>query len=587
MWSILSHGVEERHCLSRHKTLRPRVFLSRKREPRLRAGTCLLSLVSLFCFPAWAQLPSPAPGPTAAQPELPKDALGRTTPQGTVLGFLIAARKGNDELAARYLNTRLRGERATTLARQLFTVLDRRLPPRLHQLSDKPEGSLTDPLKPDQEFVGTISSDSRKLDIVVELVDRGKSGSLWLFSSKTLDSIPDLYEEINVVPVDSVLPAVLVNARFAGIALFEWLGVLVGMPLFYFLTVLLNHFLKRLVGWLLRRVYKPDLHVAEILPKPVRLLLLAWVIHWVNSKIDLPLLARQFWAATAAVITIAASVWLLILFASWGEAYVNQSFRSRNLTGATSMLHLARWGVDLLIIFAGLLVTLHYFGVNPTGALAGLGVGGVAVALAAQKTLENVLGGVSLILDEAVRVGDSLKVGDTEGTVQEVGLRSTRIQTLGRTLVSVPNGQIANLSLENLSARDKFWLHPILRLRYDTTSTQMRGLLDGIRNLLAGSAHVEPNSIRVRFLSFGSSSLDVEVFAYVSARDWGQFLEIQEELQLHIIECIESTGVQIALPAQTIQLSAPSSSRETDVQALLKTPTLETHPINAVAARSA
>ncbi|MGC1451216.1 MAG: mechanosensitive ion channel family protein [Candidatus Sulfotelmatobacter sp.] len=504
------------------------------------------------------------------------------------MGFLIAARKDDYELAARYLNTRLRGERATTLARQLYAVLDRRLPPKLNQLSDKPEGSRTDLLNPEQELVGTINSDTRKVDIFVERVDRGKSGSVWLFSSKTLEAIPGLYEEINVAPLDSILPEVLVNVRFLDIPLFEWLAVFVGMPLFYFLTILLNRLLRLLVTWLRRRLQrKPDLRVPDILPMPVRLLLLAGGIHWTSSKVGLPLLARQFWAGTAAVITIAASVWLFILFASWGEEYISRSLASRNLTGATSMLRLAGWGVDLLIIFAGLLVTLRYFGVNPTGALAGLGVGGIAVALAAQKTLENVLGGVSLIFDQAVHVGDVLKVGDTLGTVREIGLRSTRILTLDRTLVSVPNGQIATMTLETLSARDKFWLHPILGLRYDTTSQQMQAFLDGIRNLLKECRHVEPGSVRVRFLRFGPSSLDVEVFAYVMAQDWSQFLEIQEELQLHMMECVESTGVQIALPGQNIQLSAPFFSRETGMQALLKTPVPETQPINEAAVKSA
>jgi MscS family membrane protein len=303
--------------------------------------------------------------------------------------------------------------------------------------------------------------------------------------------------------------------------------------------------------------------------------------------VSLPLLARQFWAGTATVITIAACVWLLILFVSWVEAYFSQSFRRRNLTGAASMLRLARWCVYLLIVFAGLLVTLSYFGVNPTGELAGLGVGGIAVALAAQKTLENVLGGVSLVLDQAVRVGDTLKVDDTVGTVVEVGLRSTRIRTLDRTLVSVPNGQIANMRIENLSARDKFWFHPILHLRYDTSSPQMQALLNGIRDLLAESSNVEPHSIRVRFLRFADSSLDVDVFAYVLARDWSQFLEIQEGLQFQMMKCIESTGVRIALPSPNIYLSPPSDFGETNVQWSLKTATPETQPINEAAAKSA
>jgi MscS family membrane protein len=556
-----------------------REFFSQKLVGGLRTVRCLLSLVLLSCVPVWAQLHIPAPKPVSApapdQLESPKDPLGRTTPRGTVLGFLEVARKGQDELAAQYLNTGLRGEPAEILSHQLFIVLDRRLPARLNQLSDLPEGSLSDPLKPDQDLVGTISSDNGNVDIFVERIDRGKSGSLWLFSRKTLDSIPNLYDEINVVSVYDILPDILVNTRLASIALFEWLAVFVGMPLLYFLTVLLNRVLSRLVGLLRRRLYrKSNLPNPEILPNPVRLLLLAFVIQWAKTKVSLPLLARQFWSNTATVTTIAACVWLLILFASWGEAHARRLLGNRNHAGAISMVRLARWVVDLLIIFAGVLVTLHYFDVNGTAALAGLGVGGIAVALAAQKTLENVIGGVSLIFDQAVRVGDSLKVGDTSGTVEDIGLRSTRIRTLDRTVVSVPNGQIANMTLENFSSRDKFWVHSILTLRYETTSPQLLTVLEGIHSLLQESRHLEPASIRVRLLRFGTSSLDVEVFAYVLARDWNQFLEIQEGLLLRILDCIESSGVQFAFPPRTILAAGPNANGAAEC-ALLKVPTAD------------
>lgn len=565
---------------------RPRSF-SQERVTPARTGACLLSLVFLFCVPAWTQLAIPFP-PAAAQAEVPTDALGRATPRGTVLGFVSAARKGDNELAAQYLSTRLRGKAATDLARQLFIVLDRRLPARLNELSDKPEGSLSDPLKPNQELAGTISSANGNVDIIVERVDRGKSGPLWLFSSQTLDSIPDLYEEINVVSVDNVLPELLVNTRIAGIVLFEWLAVFVGMPLFYLITALLNRLLSRLVGLLRRRRYRtPDLPNPEVLPRPIRLLLLAFVIRWLLTKLSLPLLARQFWSTTASIITIAGCVWLLILLNSRVEEYIRRRLRVRNLTGATSMLRLTRRVVDVLVIFAGVLMAMYHFGVNPTAALAGLGVGGIAVALAAQKTLENVIGGVSLLFDQAVRLGDTLRVGDTLGTVDDIGLRSTRIRTLDRTVVSVPNGQIANMSIENLSSRDKFWFHPILSLRYGTTSPQMHAVLEGIRSLLGESGHVEPNSVHVRFLRFGPSSLDVEVFAYVLARDWNHFLETQEILLLRIMECIESAGVQIALPSQAIFLAAASTSTEAGMEGLLKAPAPDKKTSDQAAAKSA
>ena len=152
----------------------------------LSAGSSLLFFVLLLGIPAWAQpgVPTTAPASSSGAPE---DALGRSTPRGSVLGFLTANRKGDSELAAQYLNTRLRGKAAANLAQQLFVVLDRRLPARLNEISDHPEGSQADPLKPDQELVGTIVSDDRSVEIFVERVDRGKSGPKWLFSSETLD----------------------------------------------------------------------------------------------------------------------------------------------------------------------------------------------------------------------------------------------------------------------------------------------------------------------------------------------------------------------------------------------------------------
>ncbi len=560
----------------------PRPFFSRKLVAGLRIGRCLLALVLLSCMPVWAQLHIPgskqASAPAPEQPESPKDQLGRTTPRGCVLGFLAAARGGNDELAAQYLNTKLRGDAAAVLANQLFTVLDRRLPPKLNQVSDSPEGSLSDPLDADQELIGTIKSDTRSVDIIVQRVDHGKDGLLWLFSSQTLASIPDAYDDVNLISVHDILPRFLVNTRVASVVVFEWLALFVGMPLLYFLTILLSRLIRYLAGSLRRRLYgRPDLPNPELLPRPMRLLMLAFVIQWAISKVTLPLLARQFWSSTATVITIAACAWLLILFASWGEELGRRFLQSRNLARGASMLRLARWVLDLVIIFAGVLVTLRYFDVNATAALAGLGVGGIAVALAAQKTLENVIGGVSLIFDQAVRVGDNLKVGTLQGEVEDIGLRSTRIRTLDRTVVSVPNGQIATMSLENFTSRDKFWFHPILALRLGTTRQQMYFILDNIRSLLDKNGHLEPASVRVRFLRFGSFSLDIEVSAYVLARDLNQFLEIQEVLLLRILECIESSGVQFAFPLKGV-LAAATDSIDAAEGALLKIPTADEKP---------
>ncbi len=517
-------------------------------------------LLLLFSPVVWSQATGTKTLPSAAQPEAPKDTLGRTTPRGTVFGFISASRKGNAEIAALYLNTPLRGGDAVVLSRQLATVLDRRLPARLNLISDVPEGSIPDPLRPDEDVIGTIVTAEGSLDIVVERVDRGKAGKVWLFSRKTLAAIPGVFEEVSTSPLEDLLPEFLVRTTVAAIPLFEWLAVFIGLPVLYIFTGLLN----KLIGWsagaLRRRLgHNAALKNPPILPVPARLLLLALIIRIVLSSVALPLLARQFWSILTLVIAVLGCIWCVLLLNGSAERYVLK--RRPSMSASASVLRLGRRLIDGIVLFAGLLFMLYHFGVNVTAALAGLGVGGIAVALAAQKTLENVIGGVSLIADHAVRVGDLLNVDNVQGTVEEVGLRSTRIRTPDRTLVILPNGQIANMRLETISVRDKFWFHPVIRLRFETTPHQLRLVLDDIRDLLSQNPDIDPSSVRVRFIRLGSFSLDIDLFAYVAAPDWNGFLEIQEKLLVAIMEIVEEAGTGIAFPSRRISLGPDQSEK--------------------------
>lgn len=495
--------------------------------------------------------------PAQAPPQSPSDILGRTTPRGTVLGFLKAASKGDDELAAQYLNTSSKGTAAAAIAHQLFIVLDRRLPARLNQLSDEPEGSLPFLTRPDEDLVGTIMTERGPKDILVERITRTQTGAIWLFSRRTLSMIPALFTEINTLSPENVLPMFFVRVRFAQVPLFEWLAVLLGLPLLYVLASLLSRAVSSWVGRLRRRLRKnQNLPNPVFLPRPIRLLLVALIIRWSLSQISLSLLARQFWSATAAAITIFSSAWLLMLINERWEHRLRRRLERVNKAGGKTLLRLARRAIDVLIICICFFAALKYFGVNPTAALAGLGVGGIAVALAAQKTLENVIGGISITFDHVVRVGDMLNIGNTMGVVEYVGLRSTRIRTLDRTLVSVPNGQLANAQLENFSIRDKFWFHPNIGLRFETTSETMRSVLELITELLTHHPLVEPDSARASFLRLGASSLDIEVFAYFYAASWTHFLEIQQELLLKIMAIVEGAGAQMAYSSQTLYLAS-------------------------------
>jgi MscS family membrane protein len=182
--------------------------------------------------------------------------------------------------------------------------------------------------------------------------------------------------------------------------------------------------------------------------------------------------------------------------------------------------------------------------------VAGLGVGGLALALAAQPTIENIIAGLTLYADRPVRVGEACRVGGKVGIVEEIGMRSARLRTLDDTLLTIPNAEFAKLQLENLSRRQKIWYHPRIRLCYKTTPDQIRYILVEVRKMLYAHPKVLPDPARIRFTEFGTYSLDLEIFAYVDVADYGEFLEIAEDLNLRIMTIVTEAGTELAIPAQ-------------------------------------
>ena len=173
-----------------------------------------------------------------------------------------------------------------------------------------------------------------------------------------------------------------------------------------------------------------------------------------------------------------------------------------------------------LVVIVAVLAILGILGFNLTTVLAGLGIGGIAIAFAAQKTLENLFGGISVLADEVIRVGDYCRFGDRVGTVEDISLRSTRIRTIERTELSIPNGALATMNIENFTRRDKILFNPTLAVRCETTADQLRYLLAEIRRMLYEHPKVESDTARIRFASFDTSALSLEIFSYVLTRDY-------------------------------------------------------------------
>jgi MscS family membrane protein len=232
--------------------------------------------------------------------------------------------------------------------------------------------------------------------------------------------------------------------------------------------------------------------------------------------------------------------------------HLRAGFLSGGRPAAAAVLPLLRkigkaaWAMLIVVLF------LDNLGLDMKALLAGLGVGGLAIALAGQKTMENLFGGVVLVLDQPVRVGDFCRFGEQSGTVEDVGLRSIKIRTLDRTLITVPNGEFSQLQLENFARRDRIRFQAQLGLRYDASAAQVRQALEGIQALLRAHPDLDQGLVRrARLVELGSYSLNVEVVAYFKTADMEQFLLWRQELLLQLMEQVERAGTGLAFPTQT------------------------------------
>jgi len=207
-----------------------------------------------------------------------------------------------------------------------------------------------------------------------------------------------------------------------------------------------------------------------------------------------------------------------------------------------------------LIILAALLIWLDNVGFKVTTLLAGLGVGGIAIALAAQAILADLLGAVILLVSQPVRVGDFCRFGTTMGTVEEIGLRATRVRTLDNTVISIPNAEFSKLQLENFTLREKVWFHPQISLPYETTQEQVQMITAEMETLLRDHPDVYDEPVQIYFTQISDYALVLDVFAYVATADYGEYKKIAEQLNFGIMTIIEKAGSRLALPARKLYL---------------------------------
>jgi MscS family membrane protein len=505
-----------------------------------------------------AQPQTPEPNPAS------KDI--RETPRGALLGYLDACRDGDYRRAASFLNIRKEQRRSGTpeeLALKLKQVLDRKLSQDPNSISNVPEGDLTDGLESNLELFGIIKHGDRNVDLLLERVPIPEIGQIWLISSNTISLIPLVHEGIGINPIERYLPDWMSRRKVFDTALWQWFALLLLTVVALVLGNVLARTIIRSLRPLVRRTQTglDDLLIESIrLPMQVLIALAAYRagIVWIAPSY----LLRTYLGRLLTGVIYLSIAWVLVRLVDVITTKLLSAMSGRQKTSVASIMPLTRRTLKVVAVVIAILATLSSWGYDTTALLAGLGVGGLAIALAAQKTLENLFGGVAVTTDKPVLVGDFCKYGDKIGTVEDIGLRSTRIRTLDRTVVTVPNAEFSSLQIENFGRRDKMSFRPILQLRRDTTPQQLRALLPKLRQLLIDHPLIE-RTPRVRLLAISPQSLDVEIFSYVLTADYDEFLLKQEELLLALLEIIADEGAALAIPMQLTMVSR-NSSRPTD-----------------------
>jgi len=523
--------------------------------PRL-STYCSLAFFPFVLFftlihPVAAQIPGVSKAKAAApeKKEEPKDPFGRNTPRGAMVGIMRAANSDDVVSASRYMQlTSKQRPNAEILARDLKDLMDRYFRKPISSISDTDEGTLDDGLALDREQIGPLKVGEGEFYIELVRVKDKEAGQIWLISSDTLEEIPAYHGAIEKTWIELLIPEDLLDKRVLGISYEHLIGwtASIGIPLvlfslFFFITATIS----RKIFTNPERRQRAERRYAA-LRWPI-IIVLTLTIHLLSLfALRLSLRFRIIYGRIIAALLVLAVAWLIRRILTLSFSYSRRRMQRAKQSGKESLMLLGERLIKALIILVAVFVVLTISGVDTQTALAGVGIFGVALAVGAQKTVENFLGGFFLLTDKVIAVGDSCSISNRSGTVEDITLRSVRLRTTEQTLLSIPAGVLSQDTIENFTTRGKILAKTTLRLRYETTTEQLKSILDRIRELLSATLEIEPETCRVRLVDFGVRSIELELFAYVLTTNYSEFLAVREGLLLEVARIVEEAGSKFA-----------------------------------------
>lgn len=532
-----------------------------KKIKNLMRGLLVSVSLSTAILPSVAFADKPA---SETQTQTVQDTFGRDTPRGSIQGLLRALAQGDNELASHYLALTYQ-KNAEKHVQKLKNALDTggRIQGEL-QISNEPTGNLEDKLAPNLDKVGEITTADKqtKVDILLERVKLPDGTQVWLIADDTLKNLPKIDDDMHPTLVEQYVPTDLLNKDIKGYSIGHILAVVAVLVVTYAMSLLLS----LLLYWLFLGIFKLTNRTTgtEETPRtvpidkrvivPIAMIFTGIIIQELMLIVGINLAVRNVVERLAEILSWVSSVWLFLRILDIIFTPLERIASERNLSERVSILNLLRKVIKALLLVFATIVILGNLGFDLTTGLTALGIGGLALALGAQKTIENLVGSVSLVADQPVNVGDYCVFGNQEGTVEDIGIRSTRLRTTNRTVVTIPNGNFSSMSIENFSKRDMFHFKQQFYVSRDSDTKLLREFIEEVQIYIVNHPATNSTWNQVRIASTQQDAYIVEVRCYLDVKGTMDFNEKQTAMILRIAEMMQELGLQNALPTSHIKV---------------------------------
>jgi len=537
-------------------------------------GIILALILSLLSVTATA---ADEASDTAPSAEEVVDPFGRQTPRSTVQGFIKSLAENNASLAANYLSLDA-GENSVEAVRQVKLALDMggRLDAEL-QINNTPSGNFADQLPPTLEKVGTITAQDQVIDIVLARKTSEHGNQYWQISNETLQAIKKSDISANPSIIDKYTLKPLQDKMIGGYNLADIFAVFL-LALF----CIAASYVFFAVLYFIFKVFYPKVRNKPLpidikFVLPLALVMTSLILYEVMVYAGVSVTVREPVNRIKDIVGWFASTWLLLRVVDAIFSRAERQSYKRNQTERVSILSLLHKIIKTVLLILACIFIFGNLGFDLTTGIAALGVGGLALALGAQKMIENLVGSVVVVADQPVRVGDYCKFGSLEGTVVDIGIRSTRLRTLNRTIVTVPNGEFSSMSIENFASRDMFhFLHNIY-IKRDVAASTLEKFLKEMEEFLVNHEVTNSEWTQVRISELRQDSMVIEFRAYIYASGADEFYDKQTQLLIEILKEIETYPVEHALATQKMIVESSDANKDNASSKDSPTAALQSH----------